>query len=137
MAMNRINLNYQREDDILYVTFGQQGRKGLGFNLHNNILLRFDRHSGEPLGMTFIDYSKLKALAAIPLNDLSILPETLQKTVRQIILSEPVCRFIEIDPNTFNHFGVLNPSMERVLAADFPEDRAKRGSWEKISKSLG
>ncbi|MGH7452829.1 MAG: hypothetical protein ACRENG_15885 [bacterium] len=117
MTRDRVVLNYQREDDILYVTFGQEGRKGMGFNLHNNILLRFDRHSGEPLGMTFIDYSKLKALPSISLNDFSTLPEELQKTVRQILLSNPVSRFIEIDPNTFNHFSVVNPSMERVIAA--------------------
>ncbi len=89
----------------------------MGLNLHNNILLRFDRHTGEPLGMTFIDYSKLKALASVPLNDLSNLPDDLPKTVRQILLSDPVCRFIEIDPSTFSHFSVVNPSMERVIAA--------------------
>jgi hypothetical protein len=116
MSTNRIILNYQREDDILYVTFGQEGRKGMGVNLHNNILLRFDRHSGEPLGMTFIDYSKLRMLPSIPLNDLSALPEELKKTIHQILLSDPVCRFIEIDPSTFNHFSVVNPSMERVIA---------------------
>jgi hypothetical protein len=37
--------------------------------------------------------------------------------VRQIIFSDPVSRFIEIDPNTFSHFSVVNPSMERVIAA--------------------
>jgi len=89
----------------------------MGVNLHNNILLRFDRHSGEPLGMTFIDYSQLKTLHFIPLNDLSTLPEGLEKTVRQILLNDPVNRFIEIDPNTFRHFSVVNPSMERVIAA--------------------
>jgi hypothetical protein len=117
MTTDRVVLNYQREDDILYVTFGQEGRKGMGINLHSNILLRFDRHSSEPLGMTFIDYSKLKTLPSVPLNDLSILPEELQKMVRQMILSDPVSRFIEIDPNTFSHFSVVNPSMERVIAA--------------------
>ncbi len=89
----------------------------MGFNLHNNILLRFDRHSGEPLGMTFIDYSKLKMLQFVPLNDLSVLPEELQETVRHILLSDPVSRFIDIDPSTFSHFSVVNPSMERVIAA--------------------
>ena len=44
MPTDRIVLNYQRDGDILYVTFGQEGRKGMGFNLHSNILLRFDRH---------------------------------------------------------------------------------------------
>jgi hypothetical protein len=117
MQTDRITLHYQREDDILYVTFGQEGRKGMGFNLHNNILLRFDRHTGEPLGMTFIDYSQLKALHSIALNDLSTLPEELQKMVRQILLSDPVSRFVEIDPNTFTYFSVVNPSMERVIAA--------------------
>lgn len=117
MRTDRIILHYQRDDDILYVTFGQEGRKGMGVNLHNNILLRFDRQSGEPLGMTFIDYSMLKTIHFIPLNDFSALPDELQKMVRQILLSDPVCRFIEIDPNTFRHFSVVNPSMERVIAA--------------------
>ena len=67
--------------------------------------------------MTFIDYSKLKALHSIPLNDLSKLPEELQKTVRQILLSDPISRFIEIDPSSFSHLSVVNPSMERVIAA--------------------
>jgi len=89
----------------------------MGVNLHNNILLRFDRHSGEPLGMTFIDYSKLRTLDSLPLNDLSILPEDLEKIVRQILLSDPVSRFIEINTSTFHQFAVINPSIERVIAA--------------------
>jgi len=36
MPMDRIVLHDQREDDILYVIFGQEGRKGIGINLHNN-----------------------------------------------------------------------------------------------------
>ncbi|MCL4705639.1 hypothetical protein KJ068_10790 [bacterium] len=117
MQSDRIILNYQREDDILYVSFGQEGRKGVGLNLHANILLRFDRSTGEPLGLTFIDYSKLKMQTTIPLNDFSSTPEELQKTVRQILLAEPVCRFIEIDPHTFRNLAVINPSMEKVIAA--------------------
>jgi hypothetical protein len=117
MQTDRIIFNYQREDDILYVTFGQEGRKGMGFNIHNNILLRFDRFAEEPLGLTFIDYSKLKMLCDIPIADLSKLPDGLKKTVRRILLSEPVSRFIEIDPQNFTSFSVVNPSMEKVLAA--------------------
>lgn len=116
MQPNRIIFHYERDEDILYVTFGQEGRKGMGFNLHSNVLLRFDRHSGEPLGLTFIDYSKLNAVPSLPLNTLSSLPKELEQTVRQVLLSDPVCRFIEIGPHTFSHFSVVNPSMERVIA---------------------
>jgi len=116
MQNDRIVLDYQRQDDILYVTFGEEGRKGFGVNLHDNVLLRFDRNSGEPLGLTFIDYSRLKGLGAVPLNDFSKLPEGVEPMVRRILLSEPVCRFIEVDTTTFNHFSVVNPSMEEVIA---------------------
>lgn len=117
MNAERITLHYQREDDILYVTFGQEGRKGVGFNLHDNVLLRFDGQSGEPLGLTMIDYSKLKKLPLIPLNDASSLPQELARTVKHILLSDPVRRFIEVDTTTFNQFSLVNPSMERVIAA--------------------
>jgi hypothetical protein len=117
MHIDRVVLNYCRDDDILYVTFGQEGRKGMGVNLHQNILLRFDWHAGEPLGLTFIGYSRLKALHSLPLNDFSTLPEGLEQTVRQMLLSDPVCRFIEIDLNTFSHFSVVNPSVEKLIAA--------------------
>ena len=117
MQHDRIVFNYQREDDILYIAFGEEGRNGMGFNLYPNILLRFDRETGEPFGLTFIDYSQLKALPAIPLADLSKLPENLAKIVRQILLSEPVSRFIAVNPRDFASFSVINPSMEKVIAA--------------------
>jgi hypothetical protein len=117
MNAERKILHYQREDDILYLTFGQEGRKGVGFNLHDNVLLRFERQSGEPLGLTMIDYSKLKILQSLPLNDASNLSEDLSRTVKQILLSDPVRRFIEVDTTTFAQFSVINPSMERVIAA--------------------
>ncbi|NUO79442.1 hypothetical protein HUU05_05145 [candidate division KSB1 bacterium] len=117
MCTDRITLSYQREDDILYVTFGQEGRKGTGINLHNNILLRLDSNSAEPLGLTFIDYSKLKNLSNLPLRDLSTLPKELEQMVRQLLLSEPVNRFIDTDSATFGYFSVINPSMEKVIAA--------------------
>lgn len=117
MNAERIVLNYHREDDILYVTFGQEGRKGVGFNLHDNVLLRFDGQSGEPLGLTMIDYARLKTLQSIPLNDASNLPADLVRMVKQILLSDPVRRFIEVDTTTFSQFSVVNPSMEKVIAA--------------------
>ncbi len=117
MSMDRIILSYQREDDILYVTFGQEGRKGTGINLHNNILLRLDHHSAEPLGLTFIDYSRLKNLPNLPLRDLSTLPKDLRQMIRHLLLSEPVNRFIDTDAATFGYFSVVNPSIEKAIAA--------------------
>ena len=117
MSTDRIILSYQREDDILYVTFGQEGRKGTGINLHNNILLRLDHHSAEPLGLTFIDYSKLKGLPNLPLRDLSALPKELRQMVQDFLLSDPVNRFLDTDAASFGYFSVVNPSIEKAVAA--------------------
>ena len=96
MRTDRVALNYQRED---------------------NVLLRFDRLSREPLGLTFIDYSKLKKLHSVPFENFSGLPEGVEQTIRDILLSDPVCRFIETNTDTSGYFTVINPSMENVIAA--------------------
>ena len=117
METKKISLRYEQDDDILYVTFGNAGRKGMGVNLHENILLRFDRHTAEPLGLTLIDYSKLKDLSSLPLHDLSTFPEDLKQILQRVLLTEPVQRFLEVDSISWRNLNVVNPTMARALAA--------------------
>jgi len=88
MIKNQISIDYFPDGDLLSVTFGKMGRKGHGFELNENIYIRIDLESNEPLGLTFLSYSKLIKLHEISLsywNDISnqaqqILSSILQKS---------------------------------------------------------
>jgi len=45
------------------------------------------------------------------MNDLSALPKELGQMIRQLLLSEPVNRFIDTDAATCGYLSVINPSM--------------------------
>ena len=79
---NQISIDYLPDGDMLSVTFGEIGHKGQGFELNDHIYIRIDRESQQPLGLTFLSYSKLIKLGDISLSFWNDFPQE----VKQILL---------------------------------------------------
>ncbi len=96
-------VNYDKEADVLYVSFGQSEHV-TGVELADNILLRLDtgettRQPARAVGLTFISFSRLMAAhrdkpLIISLESLRNLPEDLWPIVVRIITSPPVSDFL-------------------------------------------
>ncbi len=92
-------MNYDREADVLYVSFGHSEHV-TGIELADNILLRLDtgKATGEPpraVGLTFISFSRLMAHyqdepLTISLDRLRDLPDDLWQAVMKVVTTTPV-----------------------------------------------
>ena len=92
-------INYDREADVLYVSFGHSEHV-TGVELADNILLRLDigKATGEPpraVGLTFISFSRMMAHhrdkpLTISLDRLRDLPDDLWPAVIDIVTTPPV-----------------------------------------------
>ncbi len=92
--------NYDEEGDILYISF-RPGAEGMGINLTEHILLRFNPQTKEPIGLTLLDFSVLVSPTDMgprnfPLTELDKLPAELRQTVMEIITSAPVNRVLKV-----------------------------------------
>ena len=92
-------INYDREADVLYVSFGHS-KHVTGIELADNILLRLDsgKATGEPpraIGLTFISFSHMMAHhrdkpLSISLGRLRNLPDDLWQAVMDVVTTSPV-----------------------------------------------
>jgi len=92
-------INYDRETDVLYVSFGHS-KHVTGVELADNILLRLDsgKTTGEPpraIGLTFISFSHMMAYhrdkpLRISLDRLRNLPDDLWLAVMDVVTTSPV-----------------------------------------------
>jgi hypothetical protein len=92
-------INYDREADVLYVSFGHSEHV-TGIELADNILLRLDsgKATGEPpraIGLTFISFSHMMAHhrdkpLGISLDRLRDLPDDLWQAVMDVVTTSPV-----------------------------------------------
>jgi hypothetical protein len=94
-----ITYSYDKEGDILEIIF--RGGGGMGVDLTENIVLRFDRASGEALSLMLISFSKLIqptkfGPSSFPLTALDELPPAMQQTVLNILHAYPVNRFLTV-----------------------------------------
>lgn len=92
--------NYDKEGDVLYVSF-QPGETGMGINLTEHILLRFDPHTKQPIGLTLLDFSVLVSPTemgprSFPLTGLDHLPDDLRQAVIDIITTPPVSYYLKV-----------------------------------------
>jgi uncharacterized protein YuzE len=97
--MRDIHMAYDEEGDILYISF-VSNRQASTLSLNDNIVLRYDPHAGEAVGMTVIGFSDLLALERegkwLPLRDLTELPDDLGKLVWNIITRPPVTLYLQV-----------------------------------------
>jgi hypothetical protein len=125
-----ITYSYDKAGDILEIFF-QKGRGGLGVDLTENIVLRYDRESQEPLSLILIGFSRLIRPTvfgppSFRLTALAELPPDMQQVILHILNSFPVNQFVKVSGLQLSPGGELQPityleqptglSLEKVLA---------------------
>ena len=103
--MSEIRYDYDREADVLYVSFGDSEHV-TGVELADNILLRLDTgkatgRSPRAVGLTFISFARMMEHhrdrpLTISLEALRNLPEDLWQTVISVLTSPPVSDFLSV-----------------------------------------
>lgn len=96
--MKDLHITYDKEGDILYISF-IKGRKATGITINENILLRFDPQTKEAVGLTLIDFSTMLPTDGNPTPTLSLkrlneLPDELSSIVWDIITRPPVSTYL-------------------------------------------
>jgi hypothetical protein len=103
--MCETKINYDKEGDVLYVSF-ERSEHVTGVELADNILLRLDtgKFTGaapKAVGLTFISFARMmehyrnKPLS-VPLANLRNLPEDLWNAVLAVITTPPVSDFLSV-----------------------------------------
>lgn len=103
--MSQTKINYDRDADVLYVSFGRS-QHITGVELTDNVLLRLDtgKSSGESpraIGLTFISFAHVMEihrdrLLLIPLVNRRGLPEALWQVVLAVVTTPPVMDFLSV-----------------------------------------
>ena len=101
--MSEIKVNYDRDADVLYVSFAQS-QHVTGIELTDNILLRVDtgKTSGKPpyaAGLTFVNFARMMATyrdqpLTISLEQLRNLPSNLCSAVLTVLTTSPISDFL-------------------------------------------
>ena len=94
----RVLYHYDKEGDILEIFFQRGG--GCGIDLTDEIVLRYDLKTGNPLSLIFLCFSALMQSAEFgPLSfrlKLEEMPDDMRQTVLKIITTPPVNRFLKV-----------------------------------------
>ncbi len=94
--MRDLHFSYDADGDVLYIAF-DKGRKASSVSLNDQIILRFDAQTGEAVGLTVLDFSRLaSAEEVLPLSRLDEFPAELRAKVWAILRSPPVSRYLHI-----------------------------------------
>src|SRR3990172_6570975 len=93
--------DYDKEADVLYISFLPGEKPTAAVELNPNILLRFDRAHKRAIGLTLMDFSVLVQLTKLgprnfPLTGLKDLEPEWQETVIEIITSTPVNQILKV-----------------------------------------
>ena len=98
-------ITYDKEADVLYVSFGQSEHV-TGIELTDNILLRLDtdKVTGDlphAIGLTFVSFSRMMAHhrdkpLTISLDQLRDLPDDLWQAVIDVVTTPPVSDVLEV-----------------------------------------
>ncbi|NJN96123.1 MAG: DUF2283 domain-containing protein [Anaerolineales bacterium] len=105
--------SYDKEGDILEIVF-QTGQGGIGVDLTENITLRYNRNSREPLSLLLSGFSHLIRPTqfgppSFQLTALAELPAEMQQVVLRILNSFPVNRFLKLSGLRLVPGGELQP----------------------------
>ena len=102
--MGKIKYNYDREGDVLYISFGRSEHI-VGVELGDHLLLRLDvgkkgtAHSPRAVGLTVLFPAQLLALGHAPtftLGRLERLPADLQTAVLEVLGKPPVSELLSV-----------------------------------------
>ena len=97
--------SYDKEADVLYITFSPGEKPTAAVELNDNILLRFNRAEKRAIGLTLMDFSVLVQLTnlgprSFPLTGLKDLEPEWQETVIEIITQPPVNQILKVSSYT-------------------------------------
>lgn len=114
--METVELSYDEEGDILYVDF-LKGRKASYQSLTDNIVLRFDSQTFEPVGLTLIDFSRMLPQAGgiaphFAFSRLNDIPTDRRNQVLDILMHAPVNRWLDLQTSP-NRAGVILGSVRQ------------------------
>lgn len=120
--MSTTKINYDKEADVLYVSFGQS-KHVTGIELTDNVLLRLDtgKATGESpraVGLTFVSFERMLAAQhdqpmIVPLVNLRHLPEDLWQAVLTVVTTSPVSDFLSVNLSLF----LQTPPLPELVAA--------------------
>jgi uncharacterized protein YuzE len=97
--------SYDKEADVLYISFSPGEKATTAVELSDNILLRFNRAEKRAIGLTLMDFSVLVQLTnlgprSFPLSGLDELEPDWQDTVIEIITKPPVSQILKVSVYT-------------------------------------
>ena len=93
--------SYDKEADVLYISFSPGETPTAAVELNENILLRFNREEKRAIGLTLMDFSVLVQLTKLgprsfPLTGLKELEPEWQEYVIEIITAPPVNQILKV-----------------------------------------
>ncbi|MEW6717557.1 MAG: DUF2283 domain-containing protein [Chloroflexota bacterium] len=93
--------SYDKEVDVLYISFSPGEKATTAVELNDNILLRFNKAEKRAIGLTLMDFSVLIQLTnlgprSFPLTGLNDLEPEWQETVLEIIKNPPVNQILKV-----------------------------------------
>jgi len=97
--------SYDKEADVLYISFSPGEKPTAAVELNDNILLRFNRAEKRAVGLTLMDFSVLVQLTKLgprsfPLTGLKDLEPEWQETVIEIITAPPINQILKVSSYT-------------------------------------
>ena len=97
--------SYDKEADVLYVSFAPGERSTAAVELNENILLRFNRAEGRAVGLTLLDFSVLVqdtelGPRSFPLTGLKEIEPEWQAMVVEILTQPPVNHILKVSTYT-------------------------------------
>jgi len=97
--------SYDKEADVLYISFLPGEKPTAAVELNDNILLRFNRAEKRAIGLTLMDFSVLVQLTKLgprsfPLTGLKDLEPEWQETVIELITAPPVNQILKVSSYT-------------------------------------
>lgn len=104
--------SYDKEVDVLYISFLPGEKATAAVELNENILLRFNRTEREAVGLTLMDFSVLVQWTTLgprsfPLTGLKELEPEWQDIVIEILTKPPVNQILKV--------SIYTPSMAEMI----------------------
>ena len=101
----KTNFDYDKEADILYISFSPGEKATSAVELNENILLRFNLKEKRVVGLTLMDYSVLVQSTdlgprSFPLTGLKELEPEWQEMVVEMIIKPPVSQILKLSTCT-------------------------------------
>ena len=93
--------SYDKEADVLYISFAPGETPTAAVELHDNILLRFNLAEKRAVGLTLMDFSVLVQMTQLeprsfPLSGLQDLEPEWRETVIEIITKPPINQILRV-----------------------------------------